>query len=46
VFDGTLDLDGAFDTDGDLPVDTQQLLLGEPPPVILSDSTFLVVGGL
>jgi hypothetical protein len=36
VFDGTVDIDGAFGTTGDLPTDDLELL-SEPPPVILPD---------
>jgi serine protease AprX len=40
VFDGTIDLDGAFDTSGDLPVDDTELL-SAPQPVIATDPTIV-----
>jgi serine protease AprX len=43
VFDGTLDLDGAFGTSGDLPNDGSSLLLSDPPPAVVTDPT--IVGG-
>jgi serine protease AprX len=45
VFDGTIDVDGAFSTSGDLPVDSATDLLTDPPPAILT-STVSTTGGL
>jgi serine protease AprX len=38
VFDGTVDVDGAFDTSGDLPLDDPDLL-SDPPPADVTDPT-------
>jgi serine protease AprX len=43
VFDGTVDLDGAFGTGGDVPVNGTQLLV-EPPPAVLPTNN-IVLGG-
>jgi serine protease AprX len=46
VFDGTVDLDGAFGTSGDLPIDNTTSLLSDPPPAVTDPTPTVVTGGL